>query len=86
MILLLILFFGYTGLYLWYRKDMKLYRRMTMENNQIVLCPKCAALMETAYILKKISKGVDAKVDCQNCRRHHYGGTYEIITKKSKRF
>lgn len=49
------------------------------------LCAKCAALMATAYIVKKTSKGADVKVDCANCRRHHYGGTYELTKKGETR-
>ena len=56
----------------------------TVKEHELVLCDKCAALMESAYIVKKISTGVDQKVDCQNCRRHHYGGTYLIRKKGAK--
>ena len=45
------------------------------------LCAKCAALMAQGYIVKKISTGADTKVDCANCGRHHYGGTYELTRK-----
>lgn len=49
---------------------------------EITLCAKCAALMQEAYSVKKIAAGKDKKVDCENCGRHHYGGTFQITGKK----
>ena len=52
-----------------------------MTTYTVNLCAKCAALMAQGYIVKKISTGADVKVDCANCGRHHYGGTYELTKK-----
>ncbi len=38
------------------------------------LCGKCAALMDGAYELRKVS-GMDLKVLCSQCGRTRYGGT-----------
>lgn len=55
-----------------------------MKTQTLDLCARCAALMEQAFAVKKTSKGADVKVDCANCRRHHYGGTYEVTKKGSR--
>lgn len=50
--------------------------------NKMTLCAKCAAIMSTAFIVKRVSTGIDKKVDCQQCRRHRFGGEY-LISKKN---
>ena len=56
-----------------------------MKTLTLDLCAKCAALMAQGYIVKKTSKGADTKVDCANCRRRHYGGTYELTKRGETR-
>ncbi len=46
------------------------------------LCGKCAALMQDAYEVHEVSRGVCEKVVCANCGKRRYGGTYEVQPKK----
>lgn len=52
-----------------------------MEKKEITLCAKCAAIMSGAFIVKRIRTGIDKKVDCEQCRRHRFGGKYEVKKK-----
>lgn len=49
-----------------------------MKVQKLSLCGKCAALMKTAFEVKKISGGANFKVLCENCGRKRFGGVYEL--------
>lgn len=55
-----------------------------MAEIKITLCSKCAAIMSSAFLVKRISTGIGKKVDCSQCKRHRYGWEY-IVRKKGER-
>lgn len=54
-------------------------------NKQHDLCGACAEQLKEAYTLKKISGGVNNKVNCSHCGRRRYGATYELAKKEAKK-
>ena len=49
---------------------------------RMTLCGKCAELMRDRFLVKTVSRGVNRKIDCQNCKRRRYGGTYDLEPKR----
>jgi hypothetical protein len=49
---------------------------------QMTLCGKCAELMREQFLVKTVSRGINNKIDCQNCKRRRYGGTFAVEAKK----
>lgn len=55
-----------------------------MDTRVADLCGRCAAIYADTFNVKRISGGVQNKVQCSHCGRKHYGGTYEITPKNKK--
>lgn len=54
-------------------------RRDSMKAKKVELCVPCAVKLEAAgYTVRKISGGVDKKIQCVECGRRRYGVTYEL--------
>jgi hypothetical protein len=49
---------------------------------QMTLCGKCAELMRARFLVKTVSRGINNKIECQNCKRRRYGGTFTVEAKK----
>lgn len=53
---------------------------------QMTLCGRCAEIMRDRYIVRLVHRGINVKIDCDVCRRHTYGGDYDVIpTRGGKR-
>lgn len=46
---------------------------------QMTLCARCSSLMRDRHIVKLVERrDINSKIDCDNCKRHAYGATYEV--------
>lgn len=51
---------------------------------QMELCGKCAELLRAKNIVRVVSRPINHKVTCENCKWRRYGGTYDVEPKKEK--
>ena len=66
-----IMYSGYTG----WRRDMQ----------RMELCGRCAELMRDRHLVKVVSRGINHKITCENCKCRRYGGTYDVEPKRAKK-
>lgn len=52
---------------------------------QMELCGKCAELLRAKNIVRVVSRPINHKVTCENCKWRRYGGTYDVEPKKEKK-
>lgn len=49
---------------------------------EMTLCGRCAELLRDRYIVRLLHRGIHQKIDCDVCKRHTYGGKYELEPKR----
>lgn len=52
---------------------------------QMELCGSCVELMRDRFLVKLVNRPINHKIDCENCKRRRYGGTYDVEPKKAKK-
>ena len=52
---------------------------------KMTLCGRCAELMREHFLVKTVSRGINQKIECQNCKRRRYGGTFELVVKQKEK-
>lgn len=48
---------------------------------QADICARCAGMLSSRYILRRLTVGASAQVRCANCGRLRIGSKYEITEK-----
>ena len=51
---------------------------------QMTLCGRCSDALRDSYIVRLMRRGINEKIDCDVCKRHTYGGTYDVEKKRRK--
>lgn len=49
---------------------------------ELILCGRCAELMRERFFIKTISRAINNKITCSNCKRRRYGGTFAVEAKQ----
>lgn len=48
------------------------------------LCARCSDLMRERFLVRMVYRDVNAKIDCDNCKRHTYGAIFEVGSPKRR--
>lgn len=53
---------------------------------KMTLCARCSDLMRDRHMIRVVDRGdITRKIDCDNCKRHAYGATYEVEPKRREK-
>ena len=52
---------------------------------RMTLCGRCSDLMRDRHMIRVVERDITRKIDCDNCKRHAYGATYEVEPKRREK-
>lgn len=52
---------------------------------KMTLCARCSDLMRDRHMIRVVERDITRKIDCDNCKRHAYGATYEVEPKRREK-